>query len=344
MERGEAAASGLDLLTPLDLDIVRWNRDGATPAEVLGHVLSRAFQLSGLSPGRLALAGSISAGELVGACELLTRKGWSFVPGEQMASQLRRSKNTEQLKAIRRSAEGVCRAFRHIASLLSSAEKQEGQLLLAKHPLTVGRLRQEVARVFAEEGLTQPEGSILAPAEEGAMPHSPGNNERILRTGESLIVDLFPKNRLFADCTRTFCVGTPPAALRQAHSLVRHGLKLAHEGARPGVRGFDLQLQVAKHFEAAGFPTQITDRTTTRGYVHGLGHGVGFEVHEPPSFREEASEEEGRLQDGDVITLEPGLYEPEEGWAVRLEDMLLVTAEGVENLTPLPYELDPQLW
>jgi len=344
MERGEAAASGLHLLTPEDLDVVRWSRDGATPAEVLGHVLSRALHLSELSPGCLALAGSVSAGELIGACALLAREGWSFVPGEEVIAHLRRSKNREQMEAVRRSAAGVCRAFRSIASMLSSAVDQDGGLRLSAEPLTVGRLRQEVARVFAEDGRTQPGGSILAAAEEGAVPHSPGSDERVLRSGESLIVDLFPKNHLFADCTRTFCVGPPPEALLRAHDLVHDALVMAREGTRPGVRGFDLQRRVAQHFEAAGFPTQVTDHTTTRGYVHGLGHGVGFELHEPPSFREEASEEEGRLEAGDVITLEPGLYEPEEGWAVRLEDMLLVGVDGVENLTPLPYELDPRRW
>lgn len=344
MERAEAAASGVSLLTPEDLDVVRWSRDGATPSEVLGHVLSRAFQLMEMSPGRVALAGCVSAGEMFGACELLAREGWSFVPGEDVVSHVRRAKNTDQLEDLRRSAAGTCKAFRRVAALLASAADRGGELFTEEHPLTVGTLRREVARVFMEDGLTQPEGNILAPAEEGTVPHSPGSDTRVLRSGESLVVDLFPKGRLFADCTRTFCVGTPPEALCRGHRLVHEALAMAYRGTRSGVRGFDLQKVVAEHFEAAGFPTVLTDRTITRGYVHGLGHGVGFEVHEPPSFREEAGEEEGRLVEGDVVTLEPGLYEPDEGWAVRLEDMVLVTRDGVENLTPLPYEMDPRLW
>ena len=82
---------------------------------------------------------------------------------------------------------------------------------------------------------------------------------------------------------------------------------------------------------------------TTRGYVHGLGHGVGFELHEYPSFRRHAGPE-GVLAAGDVITLEPGLYEPEQGFGVRLEDLVALVADGSENLTPLPYELDPRAW
>ena len=73
------------------------------------------------------------------------------------------------------------------------------------------------------------------------------------------------------------------------------------------------------------------------------GHGVGLEVHEPPHFRDEPGEE-GVLQVGDLVTLEPGLYDPDEGWAVRLEDLVHLTKEGARNLTPLPYDLDPRAW
>jgi len=82
----------------------------------------------------------------------------------------------------------------------------------------------------------------------------------------------------------------------------------------------------------------------TRGYVHGLGHGVGFELHEAPSFRASAGPKEGVLELGDVFTLEPGLYDPEEGFGVRLEDLVTLGEGGLENLTPLPYALDPRDW
>ena len=70
---------------------------------------------------------------------------------------------------------------------------------------------------------------------------------------------------------------------------------------------------------------------------------MGFEIHEYPSFAETAGTE-GLLECGDVFTLEPGLYDKEAGFGVRLEDLYLATAQGVENLTPLPYDLDPQRW
>jgi len=157
------------------------------------------------------------------------------------------------------------------------------------------------------------------------------------------VIDLYPRGRLFADCTRTFCVGEPKEAFVRGHQAVRQALLLAHRLARPGVRGWDIQEAVCAHLGDAGYPTPISEPGTTRGYVHNLGHGVGFELHEFPTFKK-ASGGEGVLREGDVFTLEPGLYEPEDGWGVRLEDLVYLGPDGLENLTPLPYDLDPKAW
>jgi Xaa-Pro aminopeptidase len=110
------------------------------------------------------------------------------------------------------------------------------------------------------------------------------------------------------------------------------------------VRGFDLQEAVCRHFQDLGHPTPVSHPGTEVGYVHNLGHGVGHELHEYPSFRKEAGVE-GVLAVGDVIAVEPGLYDPEAGWGVRLEDLLVLGPEGIaEDLTPLPYALDPRAW
>jgi len=349
MERGEAAASGLELLTPEALDVERWQRQGAPPHRVLGDVLSRAFHLCELAPGTVALAGCVDAGKLRGACALLEAEGWSFVPGEDEVAALRRRKTPEQIDALRRTAAGTCAAFRHVAALLTAARDVRGELWLTGERLTVKRLRREIGVELMRHGLEEPEGNLVAPAGEGAIPHTTGSGERVLRSGESLVVDLFPREAapwgtLFADCTRTFCAGTPPPALAAAHARVREAVTLAAAGVRPGVRGWSVQEKVCEHFAAAGYPTQIDDRESTRGYVHGLGHGIGFELHEAPSFKEWAEDDEGRLEAGDVFTLEPGLYDPDAGWAVRLEDLLVLGDDGVENLTSLPYDLDPRAW
>ncbi len=346
-DRREAAASGLDLLDPQALDVERWSRGGASPSELLAGVLSRALHLCEQAPGRLALAGCLGAGTVHDACDLLGREGWSFAAGEPLVAELRKRKTAEQLAEVRRAAEGAAVALRRVAELLACARVdgggRDGELWLEGEPLRVGRLRRAIAQVFADRGLEQPGGNIVAPAGAGAVPHTSGLDSRVLRAGESLVVDVFPRGRLFADCTRTFCLGRPPEALARAHARVVEALELAAAAARPGVRGWSLQERVCAHLAEAGYPTPITDPGCTRGYVHGLGHGVGFEVHELPSFKAEAGEE-GVLEAGDVITLEPGLYDPEAGWATRIEDLYAVGDDGIETLTPLPHDLDPRAW
>ncbi|MEM7350528.1 MAG: Xaa-Pro peptidase family protein [Acidobacteriota bacterium] len=343
LDRDEAAGSGLALFDPESLDVARWAREAKSPSEWIGHILSRALHLTELAPGQVAVAGCWNAGVLHEACEHLSREGWRFVAGEPMVAEARKCKTADQLLGIRQAAAGTMAAFRRVAEQLAAAEVRAGELWLDGESLRVGRLRRTIAKVLAEHGLEQPAGNIVAPAEEGAVPHNSGRDERVLAPGESLVVDIFPKGRLFADCTRTFCVGEAPETLLRAHTFVVEALDLARQRARPGIRGWALQEAVCDYLGEAGFPTPISDRGTTRGYVHGLGHGVGFECHEYPSFREEAGDE-GLLEAGDVITLEPGLYDEDVGYGVRLEDTFHLSDDGPRSLTPLPFDLDPRAW
>ncbi len=346
MERGEAARTGLALLTPDALEVERLSREVPEPGAFWGALLAKGLELAGVPAGRIALAGHPSAGVAVELARRLAAAGRPAVGGDQAVRLLRKRKNRMEIDDLRRAAGGTVAALRRVAEVLAAAAPSgpDGTLRFAGEPLTVGRLRREVFRVLSAHGLEQPEAAILAPAEEGAMPHSIGSDERVLRAGESLVADLFPRSRLFADCTRTFCVGEPPEALARAHAAVREALEAARRGARPGVRGWSLQEAACAYLRELGYETPISHPGTERGYVHNLGHGVGFELHEYPSFRKEAGAE-GVLAAGDVITLEPGLYDLEARWAVRLEDQLVLGEDGIaEDLTPLPYELDPRAW
>ena len=351
MERGSAAATGLELLTPDALEVERLSREHPKAATFWGALLGRGLDLAGLPPGRVALAGHLGAGYAVAFAPALEAEEWTVVDGHEVVRMLRKRKSARQLEGIRRASAGVVAAFRRVAEVLAaSAADGAGRtaggdaLRFEGAALTVGRLRREVFQVLAAHGLEQPEGNIVAPAEEGAVPHSTGTDGRAVRAGESLVVDLFPRGELFSDCTRTFCVGTPPEPLAAAHAAVADALRRSRAAARPGVRGWDLQEATCKHFEALGYKDPIREPSTEEGYVHGLGHGVGFELHEYPSFRKEAGAE-GELAAGDVVTLEPGLYSPAEGYGVRLEDLVVLGDDGIaEDLTPLPYDLDPRAW
>jgi Xaa-Pro aminopeptidase len=346
MERDEAAATGLSLISPEDLDHTRWQNQAFEPPGLMAWVAARALELSGVRPGRVALAGHGPAGVIQAACARLSRDGWVWVPGNSLILQLRKRKTSAEVAGIRAAAEGTAEAMRAVARLLAAAtvDASDNSLRLEGEPLRVERLRAEIGQVLARRGLEQPKGNIVAPGDEGGVPHSTGTPERVLRAGESLVVDLYPRNPvsgLFADCTRTFCVGAPPEPLARAHAAVREALGLSHQRSIAGVRGWELQEAVCEVLGAAGYATPISTPGTTAGYVHNLGHGVGLDLHEQPIFKK-VSGAEGVLREGDVFTLEPGLYHPEQGFGVRLEDLAWLGADGLENLTPLPYDLDPR--
>lgn len=349
MERDEAAATGLDLLTPEALDVARWARDAPEPGAFLAEVAAQALRLCAVAPGRLALAGRLPFGVAHDVLERMARDGWSFVSAGTLLLKARKEKSAVEIAEIRRVSTVVEEAFRHVARRLAATtvrrRRRNTELWLDGERLTVGRLKSAIAVRFAAHGLEQPRGNIVAPAEEGGVPHNSGTPDRILRERETLVVDLYPRGTLFSDCTRTFCVGTPSESIVRAHAAVLDALNLARSEAVIGARGWDLQEKICTRLGEHGYETPISHPGTMTGYVHGLGHGVGFELHEYPSFKRQAGTE-GFLEAGDVLTLEPGLYDPDpdSGYGVRLEDLVLLSPTGAERLTSLAYDLDPRAW
>jgi Xaa-Pro aminopeptidase len=139
--------------------------------------------------------------------------------------------------------------------------------------------------------------------------------------------------------TRTFVVGDVSDAVAGLHTLVLDAHERALRAIRPGVRAVDAYGAACDVFEAAGYPTQRTKRPGQRlahGFFFALGHGVGLEVHEAPVLGRGGREP---LVSGDVLAVEPGVVAPGVG-GMRVEDLVVVGADGAENLTAeLPYDL-----
>jgi Xaa-Pro aminopeptidase len=141
--------------------------------------------------------------------------------------------------------------------------------------------------------------------------------------------------------TRTVSKGRPSAEIVKMYEIVQRAQDAGIQALRPGITGREVHALVEDIIFAAGYDTlrdgqkRRPDDPVTRGFIHGTGHGVGLEIHEAPSIGRSGT---APLAVGDVVTVEPGIYDPDVG-GVRLEDMLVITATGSRNLTRAPRQL-----
>ena len=250
--------------------------------------------------------------------------GIDVTPDRDTFVMRRRVKTDAELAGIRR-AQRVCEAgMRKAKELLG-----EG--------VTCEEIRAAIERVFSEHDAMADE-IIVSHGAQSAIGHELGSGT--IAAGEPVVIDLFPRDRAsgcYADMTRTFVVGDPSDELREWHGLCKQGLDLALGAIRPGVAGAELHRLVCDLFQEHGHPTQLSKQpgeVLVDGFFHSLGHGVGLEVHEAPSLGRGGEE----LVAGDVVAVEPGLYRSGYG-GCRLEDLVLVTEDGCENLTDFSYDL-----
>jgi Xaa-Pro aminopeptidase len=193
--------------------------------------------------------------------------------------------------------------------------------------------------ILDAHGSESPEGHIVAGGVESAEPHEKGSG--LLMPGAPIVIDIYPRSKTtgyFADMSRTVCIGTPPAELQKMYDAVLAAQQLGISMVRPGARGGDIHQAASELFEKAGYLTSGTGKEFpfAEGFVHGLGHGVGLEIHEAPRISRNSDDV---LQVGNIVTIEPGLYYKHIG-GVRLEDMVLVTEDGCRNLTQAPTFLE----
>jgi Xaa-Pro aminopeptidase len=252
----------------------------------------------------------------------------------------RRAKTEAQIAGVRRAQRAAEAAMDACRELLRRAEIRGDELLLDGEQLTVERVKADMSVVFAAHDTTADE-YIVAPGPQGAVGHEMGSGP--IRPGTPLVVDIFPRDNasaVYTDMTRTFVAGDVPEDVREWHRLVKEALDASIAEIRAGAEARAAFDRTCDIFEAAGEPTQRTKQpgeALTDGFFHGLGHGVGLEVHEQPGMGRLASK---KLVAGDVVTVEPGLYRSGYG-GVRLEDIVLVTENGAEVITDYPYDLEP---
>ncbi|MEW6567970.1 MAG: M24 family metallopeptidase [Chloroflexota bacterium] len=348
MERDEAAQAGLQTKDLSEYNITelleQTGGDLIQASVLLQRRLFEEFEVH----GRVALYGRVEVGPVYSVLRRLEQEldGIELVGESESQSVLARAratKDAEEVERIRQMGKTTVGVVAEVATYLTSMQAKDGLLVNREgQPVTIGDIKRRINLWLAMRGGQHPEAVIFAQGRDAGVPHSTGDNVQAIAIGQPIIFDIFPcevDGGYYYDFTRTWCLGYAPEDVLRAYEDVRAAHQTAIDELRVEVPCRQVQIAVCDHFESRGHPTQRTDPKTESGYVHGLGHGVGLAVHEAPFFSHLESNQDVVLG-GSVFTIEPGLYYPERGFGVRLEDTVWMRPDGqAEVLAEFPYDL-----
>ncbi len=331
--RAEKQAQVDELLSFDELEVNRLARELKSGARA--YAAATANLLDRLGADSVAVPPTLG----VAHADELRSRGIKVSPDGKLFAGLRRVKTEAEVSHIektQRAVEAAC--ARAVEVLRASGSREYGILHYEDRPLTSERLRSEIEIELLRHGCVADAGTITAGGVQAADPHEEGHGP--LRSGEAIILDIFPvdkSSRYYADMTRTVIKGEPNEKLQQMYAAVLESQEAALGMIRAGVNGKDIHQKVSDVLHKRGYYTlvhdQIEGNPLREGFIHGTGHGVGLEIHEAPRV----SPVDDELRAGDVVTIEPGLYDPQIG-GVRIEDLVVVTEDGCRNLTEFPKE------
>jgi Xaa-Pro aminopeptidase len=248
---------------------------------------------------------------------------------DDVVERVRAVKTEAEIDHVREAQRANEKAMATAERLLREAEPDvDGVLHHDGEVLTSERVQQEIEVTLLREGHTLDE-TIVACGPQAAKPHERGHGP--LYEDESVIVDIFPRSKAtgyYADMTRTFVVGEPSDTVQEWYDMTEEALDAALDELEGGVLGSVVHGAACDVYEDAGLRTLRSDEAAETGFIHSTGHGVGLDIHEYPRLSTAGNE----LEAGMVVTVEPGLYDPDVG-GVRIEDIVVVREDGYENLT-----------
>lgn len=345
MEREEAQRTGLQTRSMLDFPFEKTLKElDGDRAETTALRYQWLLKEVGLESGRMGIYGMVDFGptfeimrrleKLVPEVEIVGEIGNSLI-GKAMET-----KDDVEAARLRRMGEITADVVAKTAKFLQSHKAVDGVLTNGEgEAVTVGDVKRKIDEWAVEAGVENPHGCIFAIGRDAGIPHSAGNPDDNLELGKTIVFDIFlqePGGGYHADFTRTWSLGYATKEAQKLYDDVRDVFEDLMGGLEAYAPMSALQDHTNDLFEAQGHPTNRSHPGTLEGYVHGIGHGLGLNIHEYPFSRDKSS----TLKPGVVVTIEPGLYYPEQGMGVRIEDTVYVHPDGqMEVLADYPHDL-----
>jgi len=265
----------------------------------------------------------------------LHQLGVQTQPVQSLFHEARETKDRTEIQAIRKATKATEATFQKLFDIIQNCEiGPKRQLFNNGKPLTVGYLKQVIEHSLVDNSSENSEESIVAGGKRSSDFHYLGRRRDILRAHEPIIIDIYPRRieeRYHADITRTVVRGTVSKKLQRLFESVNSALNAVIDAMTAGTTTDRLVYAMIDAFEKDGHHTTYLAPGITEGMLHGLGHGIGLEVHEYPHI----SIRPCPVNRDSVIAIEPGLYYPQIG-GVRIENDILITSKGAQSLTSLP--------
>jgi Xaa-Pro aminopeptidase len=348
MERDEAAKSGLKTKSLMTYNFTELLNQAKGDYQL---AIAKRYQLMlaefGIDSGKLALYGRSEIGTNYAIFTTLQRE----MPGLNLVGEInnsvlmlaRMTKDETEIERIRKMGKITTQVVGLVADYITSHRVRDGVMVKPTgDPLTIGDVKKCINLWLSERGAENPEDTIFAIGRDAGVPHSSGNPSDPLKLGQTIVFDIYPCEAgggYFYDFTRTWCLGYAPDNVQSLYETVLSAYNNITSQLKPGKPFKDYQDMVCELFSRQGHPTIKEDPQTQQGYVHSLGHGIGLDIHERP-WSGINSDDMDCLVPGVVFTLEPGLYYPDKGMGVRLENSLSVRPDGkMEVLADYPMDL-----
>lgn len=349
MERDEAAKSGLKLINLSKYPIVELLKEtGGKAAEAVTLQVKKVFAELDISSGNVAIYGK----EDVGPAFNMLNRLQGMMPGlhfhgffqDEILMSAMMTKDDTEIERIRQMGKITTDVVGKTADYLTG-QRVKNEVLVHKDdtPVTIGEMHNLINLWLAERGVENPEGTIFAIGRDAGIPHSVGTPSDLLRLGQTIVFDIYPCEAgggYFYDFTRTWSLGYATDKAQQLYDQVKYTYDILYKELELNAPFSRYQARTCELFESMGHTTVKTNPATENGYVHSLGHGIGLRVHEKPFSSLVNPSPTDILVPGVAFTLEPGLYYPEQGMGVRIEDSLTCTPQGkFEIIADYPKEL-----